>query len=82
MEPKPEPEPEPELEPKAKDEPVLDGVRVIAPPDRKHLVWIGGSVLASLSTFVDGVELTDDQMRITKEEYDEQGPTIVHRKCF
>lgn len=26
-------------------------VRVIAPPERKHSVWIGGSILASLSTF-------------------------------
>ena len=56
------------------DEPVLDGVRVIAPPERKNLVWIGGSVLASLSTF--------QGMWITLEEYYELGPTIVHRKCF
>lgn len=26
-------------------------VRVVAPPERKYSVWIGGSVLASLSTF-------------------------------
>ena len=70
----PELEPWPEPEPKAEDEPVLDGVRVIAPPERKNLVWIGGSILASLSTF---------QGRwITKEEYDEEGPSLVHRKCF
>ena len=50
-------------------------VKVIAPPGRKHSVWIGGSILASsLSTFQWGW--------ITKEEYDEQGPTLVHRKCF
>ncbi|GFN80563.1 actin [Plakobranchus ocellatus] len=49
-------------------------VRVIAPPERKYSVWIGGSILGSLSTF--------QQMWITKEEYDECGPSIVHRKCF
>jgi actin beta/gamma 1 len=49
-------------------------VKVIAPPERKYSVWIGGSILASLSTF--------QQMWISKEEYDESGPSIVHRKCF
>jgi actin-related protein len=49
-------------------------VKVIAPPERKYSVWIGGSILASLSTF--------QTMWIKKEEYDEAGPTLVHRKCF
>lgn len=49
-------------------------VKVIAPPERKYSVWIGGSILASLSTF--------SQMWINKQEYDECGPSIVHRKCF
>uniref|UniRef100_A0A8C6SAK3 Beta-actin n=1 Tax=Neogobius melanostomus TaxID=47308 RepID=A0A8C6SAK3_9GOBI len=40
----------------------------------KYSVWIGGSILASLSTF--------QQMWISKQEYDEAGPSIVHRKCF
>jgi actin len=26
-------------------------VKIIAPPERKYFVWIGGSILASLSTF-------------------------------
>lgn len=26
-------------------------VKVVAPPERKYSVWIGGSILASLSTF-------------------------------
>merc|ERR1712023_31897 len=47
---------------------------VTAPPERKYSVWIGGSILSSLSTF--------QQMWISKAEYDESGPTIVHRKCF
>jgi actin-related protein len=49
-------------------------VKIIAPPERKYSVWIGGSILSSLSTF--------QQMWISKEEYDEAGPSIVHRKCF
>ena len=51
-------------------------VTVVAPPERKYSVWIGGSILASLSTF--------QQMWISKEEYDESGPSIVYRKtgCF
>ena len=49
-------------------------IKVIAPPERKYSVWIGGSILASLSTF--------QQMWISKQEYDESGPSIVHRKCF
>eukprot|EP01132_Coremiostelium_polycephalum_P004720 gene4720-5894_t len=48
-------------------------IKIIAPPERKYSVWIGGSILASLSTF--------QQMWISKEEYDESGPSIVHRKC-
>ena len=48
--------------------------QVVAPPERKYSVWIGGSILASLSTF--------QQMWIAKSEYDESGPSIVHRKCF
>jgi len=49
-------------------------IKVIAPPERKYSVWIGGSILSSLSTF--------QQMWISKGEYDESGPSIVHRKCF
>ena len=49
-------------------------IKIIAPPERKYSVWIGASILASLSTF--------QQMRISKQEYDESGPSIFHRKCF
>jgi len=49
-------------------------IKVVAPPERKYSVWIGGSILSSLSTF--------QQMWISKAEYDELGPAIVHRKCF
>jgi actin-related protein len=27
------------------------GVKIIAPPERKYSTWIGGSIMASLSTF-------------------------------
>jgi actin len=49
-------------------------IKVVAPPERKYSVWIGGSILSSLSTF--------QTMWISKAEYDESGPSIVHRKCF
>eukprot|EP01127_Copromyxa_protea_P018631 TRINITY_DN5905_c0_g1_i1.p1 TRINITY_DN5905_c0_g1~~TRINITY_DN5905_c0_g1_i1.p1 ORF type:complete len:1833 (+),score=344.13 TRINITY_DN5905_c0_g1_i1:770-5500(+) len=49
-------------------------VNVLAPPERKYSVWIGASILGSLSTF--------QSLWISKEEYDEAGPSIVHRKCF
>ena len=49
-------------------------IKVVAPAERKFLVWIGGSILSSLSTF--------QTMWITKAEYQETGATIVHRKCF
>jgi actin len=49
-------------------------VRVVAPAERKYSVWIGGSILSALSTF--------QEMWVKREEYDECGPQIVHRKCF
>lgn len=49
-------------------------VKITAPVERKYSVWIGGSILSSLSSF--------QQMWIAKSEYDESGPSIVHRKCF
>ena len=49
-------------------------VRVIAPPERKYSAWIGGSLLASLSTF--------QQSWITRQEYEEVGPAVVHSKCI
>ncbi|CAH8265656.1 unnamed protein product [Arabidopsis lyrata] len=49
-------------------------IKIVALPERKYSVWVGGSILASLSSFA--------QMWITKADYDENGPSIVHRKCF
>ena len=48
-------------------------IKVSANPERKYLTWIGGSILASLSTF--------QTMWVSKQEYDETGPSIVNRKC-
>ena len=47
-------------------------IKLIAPLNRKYSVWVGGSNLASLPTF--------KSMCITKEEYEEFGPSIVHRQ--
>ena len=49
-------------------------VKINAPQERKFSVWIGGSILSALSTFA--------TMWITKEDYEESGASIVHRKCF
>ncbi len=49
------------------------GVKIIAPPERRHSVWLGGSIIASLSTF--------QASWVTKEEYEASGPSIVHIKC-
>ena len=49
-------------------------VKVIATPDRKYMVWKGGSTLSTLSSF--------STMWITKGDYEEFGESVVHRKCF
>ena len=54
-------------------EPPTMKIKVIAPPARKYSVWIGGSILASLSTL--------QNLLIAKKESDETDPAIVHRKC-
>jgi actin-related protein len=51
-------------------------VKVVAPPERKYSVWIGGSILASL------INSTSQQIWISKDEYEESGPSIAHKKCF
>ena len=45
--------------------------KVIAPPERRASVWIGGSIMASLTTFQD--------KWITKLQYDEYGPNVIHK---
>ena len=43
-------------------------VKVVAPPERNYSVWIGGSILASLSSF--------QQLWVSEDEYEECGPII------
>ena len=49
-------------------------VDIISLPDKDLLAWFGGSILSSLP------EIRD--MWVTKGEYDDSGPGIIHRKCF
>jgi actin-related protein len=49
-------------------------VNVVATPERKNAVWLGGSVFGSLDAF--------PQMMIDKNEYHDEGVQIVHRKCY
>ena len=47
---------------------------VATPPDAKLSAWLGGSMLASLSTFRD--------MCIQAKEYEEYGPVMMRSKCL
>ncbi|KAJ7308233.1 hypothetical protein JRQ81_008756 [Phrynocephalus forsythii] len=49
-------------------------VNITAAPLRKCSVWTGGSILASLKNF--------QSCWVRKEQYEESGPYIVHRKCY
>ena len=49
-------------------------IKVFAVPERRYIVWIGGSILASLPSF--------PQLVVTRQDYNEAGVGIVHRKCF
>ena len=63
--------------------PTNNKTKVLAPAERMYSVWLGGSILASLSTF--------DRMWINRESnpeaqppimgYEEVGPRIVHQMC-
>lgn len=44
-------------------------VRIAAPPERLYSTWIGGSILASLSTF--------KSMWISKKNYQEEGNRLI-----
>lgn len=48
--------------------------KVVAAAERKYSVWIGGSILSSLTTF--------QNQWVTKRDYDENGASIVNTKCF
>ncbi|GJJ09677.1 Actin-2 [Clathrus columnatus] len=46
-------------------------IKIYAPPERKYSTWIGGSILAGLSTF--------KKMWVSAEEYQED-PDVIHKK--
>lgn len=48
-------------------------IKIYAPPERKFSTWIGGSILAGLSTF--------KKIWVTNSEYQED-PSSIHRKCL
>ncbi|RSH82783.1 Actin-2 [Apiotrichum porosum] len=48
-------------------------LKIYAPPERKYSTWIGGSILAGLSTF--------RKMWVSADEYKED-PDIIHKKAF
>ncbi|KAK9245249.1 actin family [Lipomyces tetrasporus] len=48
-------------------------IRIYAPPERKYSTWIGGSILAGLSTF--------RKMWVSVDEWHEN-PDLVHIKCI
>ena len=54
--------------------PISTNINIISPPERKHSAWIGGSLLSSLPTF--------QSMWIRKYDYEESGPSIIHRKSL
>ncbi|KAL6326689.1 hypothetical protein AAG906_010863 [Vitis piasezkii] len=58
-------------------------IKVVAPPERKYSVWIEAPSWHP-QHFPAGLLLfcKDLYMWIAKAEYDESGPSIVHRKCF
>jgi actin len=48
--------------------------RVLAPPERKFSSWIGASILSTLEEY--------KKLYITKDQYEEHGPSLVHTKCL
>ena len=50
-------------------------IKIVAPPERKYAVWMGGAILAGLRTF-------QEESWVTAEEYHSGGAEIIHAKCF
>jgi actin beta/gamma 1 len=46
-------------------------IRIVAPPERRYSVWIGGSILSSLKTF--------QRLWVSKKEFEDQGVSAVKR---
>ena len=58
----------------AKVVPRATPVNLISPPEREQLDWFGGALLSSQPAAM--------HSWITKDDYDEGGPSVVHRHCF
>ncbi|XP_072495535.1 actin, cytoplasmic-like isoform X2 [Notamacropus eugenii] len=54
--------------------PKMTKIKVIVPAESRFSSWFGGSILTSLNSF--------QHMWIYNHEYEELGPTIIHRRCF
>uniref|UniRef100_UPI00398E62E4 actin, cytoplasmic-like n=1 Tax=Pristiophorus japonicus TaxID=55135 RepID=UPI00398E62E4 len=48
--------------------------KVIAPPNRNYSVWMGASILTSLTAF--------KNMWVTSNDYRDYGPAIINKRCF
>ncbi|MFX0061849.1 MAG: actin, cytoplasmic 2 [Candidatus Hermodarchaeota archaeon] len=46
-------------------------IRIVAPPERRYSVWIGGSILSSLKTF--------QRLWVSRKEYQEYGASVIKR---
>lgn len=54
--------------------PSYNKVKIFSSNERQYLPWTGAAVVSGLSTF--------QTMWITQADYDENGPTVIHRKCL
>jgi len=65
-------------------------IKIYAPPERKYTTWLGGSILAGLTTFkkvhipcpraINSNTNKSHQMWVEKNEWQEN-PDIIHSKC-
>lgn len=54
--------------------PSMRTIRVIDDSERDYAAWVGASILTSLSIF--------ENMWISRRQYNEYGPSIMHGKSF
>ena len=53
--------------------PPAAAIQVLAPEDRNQSVWVGGSILAQLSSF--------ETSWVSQQEYRETGASVLHKRC-
>jgi len=49
-------------------------IKIFASPERQFNTWIGGSILAALTTF--------KKMWVSHADWEEEGPNVLHRRTF